>query len=156
MQTLMETRFHGAQQLIVVTCFSSKNKIKSDFNVSNAKNSTVLIAEWNGIKIWHANNIKFLRQRAMTIWSSWSLSKVKNLNNAQSANFGYRKMKDATIWLVNANFSSATNVEEFTWSASVFRKRNNKWKEDKGWHSKDVERSSKEHRNLAIKSLRNQ
>lgn len=70
--------------------------------------------------------------------------KEKSLNNVRNASFGYKKTKDAIIWLVNANFNFVISAEEFIWSVSVYKKQNNKCREDKDSLNKDVEKSNKE------------
>lgn len=91
-------------------------------NVSSAKKNTVWIAEYNGTQTWHANSTKFPQLPQKKISNSSSLLKEKSSNSVQNVNFGLKRIKDATIWLVSANLNSAISVEEFTWNANVFSK----------------------------------
>lgn len=118
--------FLGAQLLIVDTCSFIKKTIKFDLVVYSVKNNIVWIVDVIGIKIWHANSIKFQRQFLNKIKHFWILSKERSLNSVLNVNFGYRKMKDAITWHVNANFNSVINVEGFIWNVNVCKKQDSK------------------------------
>ena len=100
--------------------------IKFDLVVYSVKNNIAWIVDVIGIKICLANSIKFQQHFLNKTKRFWILLKVRSLSSVLNVNFGYRKIKDAIIWHVNANFNSAINVEEFIWNANVLKKQDSK------------------------------
>ena len=122
MPNKMANQFHGARQPPVAGCFSLKKEINPDSSAHNAIRSTVSIVVANGTKTWHAPNTKSQTQCQKTTRSSWTLPQDTNSNNAQSASFGLRRLKDVTTWDANASLNSVTSVEVFTWNVNVWRR----------------------------------
>lgn len=74
----------------------------------------------------------------------WNLPGGRNSSNVLNVNFGLKKIKDAIIWRVNANFSFATDVEEFIWNANVWKKWEKNRKEEEHSYKKDEEEKRRE------------
>lgn len=85
---------------------------------------------------------------------SWNLSQVKNLNSVQNANFGWKKIKDVIIWLVNANFNSVINVAVFIWNVNAWLKHKSRWEEEDRCKFKGKEKKHKPHKKEKLKLLK--
>lgn len=107
-----------------------------------------------GIKIWLANNIKYQQPITPMTMPSWNLSQVKNLNSVQNVNFGWKKIKDVIIWLVNANFNSVINVAVFIWNVNAWLKHKSRWEEEDRCKFKDKEKKHKRHKKEKLKLLK--
>lgn len=147
--TLMSTaiQFLGALLLIAAICSFTRKEIKRDSSVYNVKNSIAWIVELIGTKEWAVKNIRLPIQSVKMMKNSSISWKGKSSNNALSANFGCKRMKDAIIWPVNANFNFATNVEEFTWNVNVYKKLVRICKPEEEKPKKECEERSKERMN---------
>jgi hypothetical protein len=93
----MVTQYHGVLLLTAGICSFLKKMIMLDFNVYNVEKNTVSVVDVIGIRICHANSIKYHRLYLMMIRNLWILLKDQNLNNVLNVSFGWKKIKDVII-----------------------------------------------------------